>query len=355
MLDRRHFLLASGGTLLVACSGAAMINRQDTSSNGADGIKAIGIAPPPKTPDPIWTAFKGSFVQPDGRVVDTGNNGISHSEGQGYAMILAANAADRDAFDRMFAWTEKTLVRPADGLFSWRYDPRGAVPVSDPNNASDGDMLIAWALMLGAARWRESHLSERAASIRAMLHEKMLHHVAGQTYLLPGVTGFVHDTRVTLNPSYYVWPALKLFRAADGGAKWDPVIRGGQTLLTRARFGPHNLPTDWVDVAPDGRMAPAKDRPPRFGFDAIRVPLYLSMVDQRRLAEPIARYWRSFGARPIPAWVDVQTGETAPYSLSSGAMAVMHRLLGSRLTDPMPQSDYYASVLHAFAVMQTQR
>jgi endoglucanase len=42
-------------------------------------------------------------------------------------------------------WTERTLLRGDVALFAWRYDPRAPNPVADTNNASDGDMLIAWA------------------------------------------------------------------------------------------------------------------------------------------------------------------------------------------------------------------
>ncbi len=353
VLDRRSLLLMAGSGLVVACSGGAVANRHDGAGNAAD--EGVSPLPAPSAAPPgfgsVWTNFKGTYVQADGRVVDTGNNGISHTESQGYGMVLAARAGDREAFDRIFAWTEKTLARPGDALFSWRYDPRAAVPVNDPNNASDGDMLIAWGLMEGAGRWRERHLSERAAAIRTALRDTMVRDIAGTAYLLPGANGFVQDARVTLNPSYYVWPALQRFRAADGAARWDPVIRGGQTLLAKARFGPHALPTDWVDIAPDGSASPASDRPARFGFDAVRVPLYLALAGQGRQAETIRRFWQQYGGQPIPAWIDVRSGETAPYPLSGGGMAVARRLLGQPALPPTPQADYYAAVLQAFALL----
>ena len=39
-----------------------------------------------------WRAYKAHFVTEAGRVVDTANKGISHSEGQGYGMLLAVAA-----------------------------------------------------------------------------------------------------------------------------------------------------------------------------------------------------------------------------------------------------------------------
>lgn len=352
VLDRRALLLGAGSSFVVACSGRAADNGHDTAGNAAAPRKTPPVTGgnPALIPS-LWTGFKGSFVQPDGRVIDTGNNGVSHTEGQGYALVLSATAGDRDAFDRILAWTEKTLTRSRDPLYSWRYDPNAAQPVGDPNNATDGDMLIAWGLMIGADRWRERFLAERAAAIRNALHDTMLRQVGNDLFLVPGGTGFEQQGRLTLNPSYYVWPALERFRAADGDKKWDAVIKGGEALIARARFGQHALPTDWVDVTPDGSMSPAAGRDPRFGFDAVRVPLYLAMAGRGAKADAIARFWRGYGAGPIPAWIDVRTGQTAPFALSSGAMVGVRRLLGQPLPAPTPQADYYASVLQALAYL----
>ncbi|HMP62965.1 MAG TPA: glycosyl hydrolase family 8, partial [Phenylobacterium sp.] len=89
-----------------------------------------------------WREFKRRFLAADGRIIDTGNGGISHSEGQGFALLLAQAHGDRRAFDLIWGWTRRTLQRP-DGLFAWRYDPRENPAVNDPNNATDGDIFLA--------------------------------------------------------------------------------------------------------------------------------------------------------------------------------------------------------------------
>ena len=355
VLDRRALLLGVGSSMVVACSGRAADNGHDTSANtssaaGQRKVSKVTGGNPSLIPG-LWAGFKGSYVQPDGRVIDTGNKGVSHTEGQGYALVLAATAGDRDGFDRVLAWTEKTLARSSDPLFFWRYDPNAPDPLADKNNATDGDMLIAWGLMLGAERWRERFLAERAAAIRNALHDTMLRQVGGDVFLIPGGQWFEEEGRLTLNPSYYVWPALQRFAAVDGDKKWGPVMKGGETLLARARFGQHGLPTDWVDLSPDGTMAPTPGRDPRFGFDAIRVPLYLVMAGMGSKADAIARFWRGYEERPIPAWIDVRTGQTAEYALSTGAMVGVRRLLGKPLPAPQLQADYYGSVLQALAFM----
>ena len=43
-----------------------------------------------QTARPLWQAWRDRFVMPDGRVVDTLQGQASHSEGQGYGMVLAS-------------------------------------------------------------------------------------------------------------------------------------------------------------------------------------------------------------------------------------------------------------------------
>lgn len=298
----------------------------------------------------LWRDFKAAHLSPDGRIVDSGNAGISHTEGQGYGMLIAEAAGDRDAFDSIYAWTERTLARD-DALFSWRYAPSEPVPVSDPNNATDGDILIAWALMRAGDRWRDATLVQRSAEIRAAIAQHCVGSRGGRTLLLPGAAGYDHAERTTVNLSYYIWPALDQFRRAGKETVWASLIRDGEALLAEASAGPLALPTDWTDITPDNRVMVAADKPPRFGFDAVRIPLYLMIAGRPAKAASVAKYWHSFvdkGAA-VPAWVDVVTGETAPYPLSPGGNAVVDRLIG-RAPPPSPApADYYSRILALLA------
>jgi len=292
-----------------------------------------------------WSTYRQRFLDPSGRIIDTGNGGISHSEGQGYGMILAALSEDRDAFAAMARWAESTLAEPDTGLHAWRYDPRSPTPVADPNNATDGDVLIAWALALAGKRWKMGIYSDHSAALRGAIRQHCVVEQNGQSLLLPGRLGFVNGAEITVNPSYYVWPALDTFARLDGKAAWQRVIASGEELLRQARFGPSQLPPDWVAVTP-GAVAPARNKPPRFGYDAIRVPLYAVLGHRASLAAGAIGWWRNLVAQhqPIPAWIDVVTGETAPYPVSNGGAAIV-----ARVTDtPAPtqlDSDYFAASL----------
>jgi len=64
-----------------------------------------------------WERFKTRFISAEGRVIDTGNGHISHSEGQGVVMLLAVAYDDQATFKRIWAWTDKNLGIRDDGLF----------------------------------------------------------------------------------------------------------------------------------------------------------------------------------------------------------------------------------------------
>jgi endoglucanase len=329
-VDRREFSLGLVLALTAACSTGATSHAEPAGG--------------------WWRLYKQRFLDRSGRIVDTGNGGISHSEGQGYGMVLAVLSEDREAFAAMLRWVDATLGGQYGGLYAWRYDPRSANPVSDPNNASDGDILIAWALALAGERWKIADYSRRSAELRAAVRRENVVERFGRQLLLPGKTGFVNGNEVTVNPSYYVWPALDMFARLDGKAAWGGVIASGEALLRQARFGPLKLPSDWVAVTGPAAVAPARDKPPRFGFDAIRVGLYAAMGGRTALTGDIAAWWRAVLAqrRPVPAWIDVVTGEEAPYAVSSGGAAIVARLTGSPAPTQL-DTDYFAASLQMLA------
>ena len=79
-----------------------------------------------------WEAFKSLYVSPDGRVVDTANQDSSHSEGQGWGLILAEAFDDEASFNRILGWTRRELRRPFDNLHAWAWRP-GRAPAMKPH------------------------------------------------------------------------------------------------------------------------------------------------------------------------------------------------------------------------------
>ncbi|WP_342586312.1 glycosyl hydrolase family 8 [Methylobrevis pamukkalensis] len=313
--------MLAGAAVLLAAGLTGLSPRAATATAATTGTMRLDAD--------LFAAWRKRFVADDGRVVDDGNGGISHSEGQGYGMLLAAFADDRDGFARMWDWTRAHLARTDDALFSWRYDPKTAAPVSDPNNATDGDLLIAWALAEAGSRWQSDAARLSAAGIaRAVLRGAVVE-TGGKPVILPGASGFRAGDRrdgPVINLSYWVFPAFPALADVVPEYDWRGLAASGLDLARRGRFGKQDLPPDWTALGGD-RLRPANGFDPVFGWNALRVPLYLAMADlgdfggSRADLAPYAALWPAGGARD-PEAINLLTGKTVSAFGSSGYRAV---------------------------------
>lgn len=296
-----------------------------------------------------WDSYKSRFLMADGRIIDTGNNNVSHTEGQGFAMMMAVKNNDRTSFDKIWGWTQKHLKNPDNGLFYWRFDPSAADPITDKNNATDGDTFIAWALLKAGNAWHDDGYLQASDSIVKALVEHNVVNFGGYRVMLPGAKGFNLNSYVNLNPSYFVFPAWQDFASRSHLVVWQDLINDGQKLLGKMRFGNTQLPADWVSLYADGHVEPAKEWPARFSYDAIRVPLYVKWFSPTStLLEPYKTYWGRFGRNQTPAWVNVTTNDPAPYMMEGGLLAVrdltLEQLPGGE-PEITAQEDYYSASL----------
>ena len=304
-----------------------------------------------------WQAFQARFLAPEGRVVDTGNGGISHSEGQGWGLLFALRADDQPSFERLLVWTRRTLRRPRDELHAWRYQPDAAMPVTDLNNATDGDLCIAWALLDAGERWGKPEYTALGAAIGRDILRLLVRRAGVYSVLLPGARGFDRFESTTINPSYYVFPAFAALARAVPDPAWVRMAADGLVLLRSSRFGRWGLPPDWVVLnKSNGGLSLPTRWPPRFSYDAVRVPLYLAWAGLA--AEPALGHARNFWTDPahryMPAWADLASNTISPYPAPPGIVAVSRLAALQRSTGPdaaqnLPSvaqaPDYYSAAL----------
>jgi endoglucanase len=240
-------------------------------------VSASGAPAPATLLADGWRQYRERFVTAEGRVVDNANGGISHSEGQGYAMLIAERLDDRPTFEAIWRWTQSNLLVRGDGLAAWRWSPE-TPHVADHNNATDGDLLIAWALAEASDRW---HVSEYKRSARQIMEALATNVVASSRFgpiLLPASTGFAGKDQPdgpVVNLSYWIFPSFKRLRAVSDAIDWDAITATGKTLIGLSRFGPRRLPSNWISVG-RAQPEPASSFPAVFGYDAVRIPLYLA-------------------------------------------------------------------------------
>lgn len=306
----------------------------------------------PLLPDAEWRGYKTSFISPDGRVIDVGNQGVSHSEGQGYGMLLALVAEDRATFESLWEWTKKNLQRD-DRLFGWRWTPDSNPPVQDWNNATDGDLLVAWALARAGERWQRPEWVAEARTIAQRVRATLIPTTAFGPVIIPGQEGFKEGENLTLNPSYWVFPALRTLARIDPDPVWEALRKSGLSLLALSRFGPSQLPPDWVVLHADGHLGlPSAPTKRRFGYEAIRLPIYLCWAG---LKDPVLMqgFLHAWPSDDAPAWVDLANQDRAAYPLGLAQRSVRHAVSGclGKTSGARPRidpNDYYGSTLALF-------
>lgn len=225
------------------------------------------------------TDFLERYVDRDGRVVRRDQGGDTVSEGQSYGLLLAQVAQRPDIEQRIGSWTQR-LRRP-DGLLSFLAGPDGAV--LDPQAASDGDLVVAWA-------WLRSGRGPSAPLADAVLRQEVVER-NGLRLLTAGP--WATGEPATLNPSYWVLPAYEALRADD--PSWQVLADDSARALNDLTGGGRLLPPDWARA--DGAElsptpAPSGAAPePRYSLDAQRTVVWLATSCSQQAQSTAAGWW----------------------------------------------------------------
>lgn len=307
---------------------------------------------------PKWTMWKSRFLSESGRVIDDENGGISHSEGQGFGALLAQAFGDQAAFEKIEAWTNANLMVRKDNLMAWRwYEGRG-VQAQDWHTATDGDLFRAWALLRAArdSGWSGTEgQSEKIARDIAALCLRPDPRAPEAPLLIPGAEARSDKDRVLFNPSYIMPRALREIGAAADAPELISAADHGETVLAElAAIG--DIP-DWIDVTASG-FQPPQEHDLRYGYDALRVPLYL--VWSGNADHPaVARALETFARADLPrhlAVVTVQDGKVLVQSDLPGyrAIAALPHCVDPATDADRQRQSYYPATLELLAELARQ-
>ncbi|HEV7433703.1 MAG TPA: glycosyl hydrolase family 8 [Pseudorhizobium sp.] len=302
----------------------------------------------------LWQTYKERFLDPSGRVVDNANGGISHSEGQGYGLLLAFLADSPSDFEQIWSFTKTELMIRDDGLVAWKWDPVAEPRVTDLNNASDGDLLIAYALAMAGAAWDRNDYLQSAAGVARALLKRVVVERGGRVLLLPAADGFDATDRPdgpVVNPSYWIFEVFPVMAVLAPSAHWTRLQEDAEALLHTLKFGPRGLPAEWVSLARQPK--PAEGFPSEFGYNAIRIPLYLlrASADHRALAAQLVGSMTLDNG--LPATFDLSSGQPKERLEDPGYQFVKHILACVNEGTSVPAAAreltsefYYPATLH---------
>jgi hypothetical protein len=169
-------------------------------------------------PEELYVWFEGT----------TGTN-ICVSEGQGYGMMIVALMAGFDStaqntYDRLYRYYKSHPATSSPYLMAWMQN-KDCLSI-DGGTATDGDMDIAYSLLLADAQWgRRSNIpyrQEALAMIQAIKNEE----VNPETYIVMEANGWTKRSKdyFDMRSSDFMPDHLRAFRDASGDPVWDSAL-----------------------------------------------------------------------------------------------------------------------------------
>lgn len=211
----------------------------------------------------------------------------SVSEGQGYGMMIVAlmagfDSTAQDTYDRLFRWYRSHPTRASTHLMAWAQDKN--CHSIDGTSATDGDLDIAYSLLLADAQWGSggniSYREEAIEMIRAILQQE-INPVTFFVMESNGISSWSRDY-FDVRSSDFMPDHFRAFAAASGDMHWDSAVNSNYGLFRylEDNYSPEaGLVPDFIrNTGPGKPIFPAQPHylestyDGAYNFNACRVP-----------------------------------------------------------------------------------
>lgn len=151
------------------------------------------------------------------------------SEGQGYGMVITALMAGHDTrakitYDNLWRYVRAHPSGRSKYLMAWAQNNNGRD--LDKTTASDGDLDIAYSLLLASKQWGNNGAVNYMKEARATINEIMRCEINPKTWTILLGEGLddESDDRFATRTSDFMPAHLKAFEQATGDIRWKKVI-----------------------------------------------------------------------------------------------------------------------------------
>lgn len=247
------------------------------------------------------------------------------SEGQGYGMIIVALMAGYDpsaklTYDNLFHYYKSHPDKRSKRLMAWAQYTNGKS--LDATSATDGDMDIAYSLLLAGKQWGSASGINYLECAKDMIGEIMQYDINHKTWSVLLCDGIEEESKdyFDMRSSDFMPAHFKAFEQATGGHNWAKVIDADYKLFARLQdmYSPDAglIPDFIVNINKKAKPAPPHylESPydGLYNYNACRVPWriatdYLLNGDKRAKAI----------VDKINRWVQA-TANNTPDNLSAG-------------------------------------
>lgn len=186
-----------------------------------------------------WNTWKNNYLKPAGTgkyYVRYNDQGQTVSEAHGYGMLLTVMMAGADSnaktyFDGLYRYYKAHPSTNNPYLMAWKQNS-SFQNIEGENSATDGDMDIAYAMLLADKQWGSSGSINYLSEAKSMINAIMQSDVNPSRWTLrlgDWATSGEYDTAT--RPSDFMLSHMKAFRSATGDARWDKVINQTYSII----------------------------------------------------------------------------------------------------------------------------
>lgn len=198
---------------------------------------------------------------------------ITVSEAHGYGMLITSLMAGHDPdakkyFDGMYRYFRAHPSEINPDLMAWQQADTGTeiVDINGVDSATDGDMDIAYALLLADSQWGSNgdidYLVQAKKVINAIM-ESDINHSEWTIKLADWVTDNDPKFGNATRPSDFMLQHLKDFRNVSGDGNWDRVVDKTYNIIQSLyeNYSPNaGLLPDFVFKDTDGKYKPVSEK-----------------------------------------------------------------------------------------------
>lgn len=197
-------------------------------------------------------------------------------EAIGFGTILSAYFADKATFDGLYAFYKSKRTATANNMMAWNVSCDG---INDPGSASDGDIDVAFALIVAHNQWGGNYLKE-AKTIINIIKKSVVTKCGNVLALAPGYSkeskeGPMWGGCDLTDIQYYTPAFFRIFAKVSNDNDWNKLADDTYTILNAAAHPETGLVPDWQSVS--GTPGGNSNRVAYFRYDACRAPWRLAL------------------------------------------------------------------------------
>jgi len=218
----------------------------------------------------VYTTWKDNYLKSCGEEflrVEFQDAGTTVSEGMGYGMLLTAYYGDREEFDRLWNFTRKMWNK--NEVMGWKVTCDDYVhDVYGNTAATDGDLDIAFALLVASVQWGNDYLGDALAYINRM--KRVFFEYCPESGRIVQKAGDTHGGCDYGNSSYFMPGYYRVFGEMTGDPFWDEVISDTYELLFLNRDPGTGFNSNEIDH--QGNVPASKPEQNKVDYNGCRTP-----------------------------------------------------------------------------------